>query len=105
MNKCLNDGILNHILSEMLIPDISRCHGVSHPLETLHQSSIGLSVTCLCCLDKVREFFHSPSSKIFYDRGSTTGPKSYLETFSILPSHTKEPSAHLLSRETTPPLQ
>ena len=47
-------------LSQMMVPDISKCDSVSHPLETLRQSSVGFTVACLCCLDKVREFFHNP---------------------------------------------
>ena len=54
MKKGLDDGILNQVLSQMMVPDISICDGVSHPLETLHQSSVGFTVACLCCLDKLR---------------------------------------------------
>src|SRR5947208_16580778 len=88
MKKSLDDGILNQVLSQ-IVPDISICDGVSHPLETLHQSSVGFTVACLCCLNKVRYFVHSSSSssKIFYYRGAKTGRKSYLHGCSILTCH------------------
>src|SRR5947199_10497420 len=89
MKKGFDDGILNKVLSQMRVPDTSKGSGVSHSLETLHQSSVGFTVACLCCLNKVRYFFHSSSSssKIFYDRGAKTGRKTYLHACSTLACH------------------
>jgi hypothetical protein len=54
MNKSLNGGLLDEILSQVMISKIPIGGRISHLLETLYQSIICLAVTSLCGLDKFR---------------------------------------------------
>jgi hypothetical protein len=54
MNKSLKGGLLDEILSQVMISKILVSGSISHLLEMLYQGTICLAVTSLCGLDKFR---------------------------------------------------
>src|SRR6266568_2592200 len=51
MNKCLDHGLLDEILSQMMITEIPVSGCISHLLETLYQGIICLATSRLCSLN------------------------------------------------------